>query len=147
MDHNLENIINHRIATLAVLMKRQVFKIIARKDLKITPDQWVILYFLWQENGLSIGELAKRAKKDFANVTRIVEKLVKMDYVTKKKSEKDSRVCNVFLQPKVDAIKNDIQNCWKEASDVALKGVTQAEQKQLTDILIKIENNILVDLE
>ena len=146
MDYNLENIVNHRISTIAVLMKRQVFKILAEKNLKVTPDQWVVLYFLWQENGLSIGEIAKKAKKDFANVTRIVDKLKTMDYVTKKKSKKDNRICNVFLQPKANEIKNDIQNCWKEASDVALSGISELEQKQLMDILVKVENNILLDL-
>ena len=77
-DFNLENIINHKISMLSILMKRQVLKIIAENKLDITPEQWVVLFYLWQENGLSVGEIASRSKKDFANVTRIVEKLIKM---------------------------------------------------------------------
>lgn len=147
MDYNLENIVNHRISMLAVLMKRQVFKILAEENLEITPDQWVVLYYLWQENGLSVGEIAKRSKKDFANVTRIVDKLIKMEYVVKKKSNQDSRIYNVFVLSKADAIKDDIQNCWKQASDIALKDISKTEQKELMEILVKIENNILNNLE
>lgn len=146
MDYNLENIVNHRISIIAVLMKRQVFKILTEKNLKITPDQWVVLYFLWQENGLSIGEIANRSKKDFANVTRIVDKLVKTGYITKNKSEEDGRSFKVFILPKANNIKQDIQNCWKQASDIALNGIGESEQEQLMNILAKIEKNILIDL-
>ncbi len=132
---------------LAVLMKRQVFKLIADYKLKITPDQWVVMYYLWQENGLSVGEIARRSKKDFANVTRIVDKLEKMEYVAKRKSKKDSRISNVFIQPKADEIKADIQNCWKQASDIALLEVSEQEQQQLMKILGKIEKNILESIE
>lgn len=147
MDYNLENVVNHRISMLAVLMKRQVFKLIADNNLKITPDQWVVMYYLWRENGLSVGEISRRSKKDFANVTRIVDKLSKMGYVIKKKSKKDSRISNVFIQPKADEIKTDIQNCWKQASDIALNEISISEQEQLVEILVKIESNILRSLE
>lgn len=147
MDYNLENIVNHRISMIAVLMKRQVFKLIAENNLKITPDQWVVMYYLWQKDGLSVGEIAGRSKKDFANTTRIVEKLEKLGYVTKRKSKKDSRISNVFLLPKAEAIRNDVQNIWKQASDIALKEVSDSEQEQLMEILAKIENNVLKSLE
>ena len=147
MDFNLEHIINHKISMLSVLMKRQVLRIIADNKLDVTPEQWVVMFYLWQENGLSIGEIASRSKKDFANVTRIIDKLIKMKYVTKKKSKKDGRIFHVFIQPKADNIKNDIQNCWKQASDIALNEISVLEQQQLVKILDKIESNILSDLE
>lgn len=147
MDYKLENVVNHRISMLAVLMKRQVYQLIAANNLKITPDQWVVMYYLWQENGLSVGEIARRSKKDFANVTRIVDKLERTGYVNKLKSKEDGRISRVFIQPKADEIKSDIQDCWKQASDIALAGVSPAEQEQLMEILIKIENNILKSIE
>lgn len=147
MDYRLEDVINHRISMLALFMKRQILKILNEKKLEITPDQWMVLYYLWEEDGLSVGEIAKRSKKDFANVTRIIDKLVKVKYIKKKKSEKDSRISNVFLLPKGEAVKAAVQNCWKEASDIALQGISSSEQQQLITILEKIENNILNDLE
>lgn len=146
-DVKLENIINHKVAILALLMKRQVFKILADNNLEITPDQWVVMYYLWEENGLSIGEIARRSKKDFANVTRIVDKLEKRKYVTRRKSKKDSRSYNVFILKKTEKIKKEIQNIWKQASDIALSGISISEQKQLMRILTKIENNVLKNLD
>jgi DNA-binding MarR family transcriptional regulator len=147
MENKLENSVNHRIATLAVLLKRQVFQIIAKNELEITPEQWVVIYYLWQENGLSIGEIANRTKKDFANVTRIINKLEKIGYISKIRSDKDSRSFNVFINTKADAIKDAVQKCWKQSSDLALKGISEQEQQYLLGIIDKIENNILENLK
>lgn len=146
-DFNFENVINHRIGMLALLMKRHILKIISDHNIDITPEQWTVLFYLLQENGLTIGEIANRSKKDFANVTRIVDKLNKMEFVTKVKSKKDGRIFHVFIQPKAAKTKKDIQKCWKKASAIALNEVSQAEQQQFMEILIKIENNILRELE
>lgn len=147
MEFKLESSVNHSIGSLAVLLKRQVFRIIADNELKITPDQWVVLYFLWQKDGLSVGEIASLAKKDFANVTRIVDRLEKLDYILKRKSEKDTRMSNVFILPKADLIKDKIQNCMQESTNIALKGIGEEEQSCLLNTLAKIERNILENLE
>jgi len=143
MNFNLDHSVNHNIATLAVLLKRQVFRIISKNKLEITPDQWVVLYYLWQKDGSSMGDIASKSKKDFANVTRIVDKLVKQGYVCKRKSKTDSRISNIYLQDKAERIKQGIQDCWEESSAIALKGISEEEQQTLLKILGKIEVNIL----
>lgn len=147
MDFKLEDSVNHRIATLAVLLKRQVFRIIAENKLGITPDQWVVMYCLWQENELSVGEISNRTKKDFANITRIVDKLEKLGYVNKVKSTKDSRSTNIHILPKADEIKEQLQNCWKESTDLAMRGISEKEQQEFISIIERIEKNILENLK
>ena len=144
---NLEKTINHRIATLAGLLKRQAYHIILENNLTITPEQWVVLYYLWKENGLTVGEISVKTKKDFGNVTRIIVKLEKMGFVEKRKNDSDSRSFKVFYLPKSEAIKKEVQNCWKQSSDIALKGVSQSEQQQLLETIEKIETNILNNMK
>lgn len=147
MEFKLEDSVNHRIATLAVLLKRQVFRIIAENNLGITPEQWVVLYSLWQENELSVGEISSRTKKDFANTTRIVNKLEKLGFISKVKNTKDSRSTNIHILPKADEIKDKLQSCWKTSTNLAMKGITESEQQELLKIIEKIENNILDNLK
>ncbi len=143
----LEDSVNHKIATLAGLLKRQVFRIIAENKLNITPDQWVILYYLWQEDGLTVGSLASLSKKDFGNITRIIDKLVKLEYVEKRKSDIDSRVSHIFLLPGAEEIKESIQKCWKQSTDIALKGINDSEKSLMLNLLDRIESNILEEME
>ncbi len=147
MDYRLEDSVNHRVATLAVLLKRQVFRIIAENKIGITPDQWVIMYCLWQENELSVGEISNRTKKDFANVTRILDKLEKIGYVTKVKNTNDNRSTNIHILPKADEIKNKLQNCWIESTELAMRGISKEEQILFLNTIEKIEKNILVNLK
>jgi len=143
MSFNLENSVNHNIATIAVLLKRQVYRVIADHKLNITPDQWVVMYYLWEENGLSVGEIAKRSKKDFANVTRIIEKLKKLGYINKKKSKKDSRVSHIYILPEADQLKDKIYKSMIESTALALEGFNDSEQEVLLALLKRIEHNIL----
>ncbi len=147
MKIKLEETANHRVAMLGALLKRQIFRIIAKNKVEITPDQWVILYYLWQTDGLSIGELAEKTNKDFANVTRIVNKLEQAGYVEKIKCSTDSRKLSVHVLPKAEGIKEKVQHCWQESMDIALKGISIDEQKKLIEIIDKMESNILESLE
>ena len=147
MEFNLDHTVNHRIATVAILLKRQVYRIIAENKLEITPEQWVVMYYLWKENGLSVKEIASRSRKDMGNVTRIVDKLSKLGYVSRRKGEKDSRVSNIYILPKAEEIKEQIQNCWRESTEIAINGISDAEQQLLLGILDKVEKNILENLD
>ena len=66
--------VNHKIAKLSGIIKRQIYQIISEEGLDITPEQWVLLVNLWENDGQTIGDLVTQSKKEFANVTRIVEK-------------------------------------------------------------------------
>lgn len=142
MNINLDQSINHRIVTVAGLLKRQIFRIIAENKTEITPEQWVILNYLWEKNGLTISELVEKSKKDFANVTRIVEKLQKQEYVTKKKNKNDGRSYLVYLTDKATDIKTEVEKCWQLSLNLSLKGISEKEQNNVLNILQKIEDNI-----
>lgn len=144
MDFYLEKSVNHQVANIAVLLKRQVYRIIAEHNLDITPEQWIVLYYLWRDDGLTIGEIAKRSKKDYGNISRIVDKLVKMGYVLKQKDAIDSRVSHIILQAKADEIKEATESCWIASTNIAMKGFKQEEQDTMLSLLKRMENNILM---
>ena len=122
MNMILEHQINHQIAILAGLLKRQTYRIIAEERLEITPEQWVILHYLWEENGLSMGDLVIKSRKDFANVTRIVENLKKQGYITKKeKAGKMVEATWYIVQKKGQEIKPGIEKCQKRSTEISLK--------------------------
>lgn len=143
----LNNQINHRIITLAGLLKKQIHRIIAEHDISITPDQWVLLSYLLDDNGLSIGELVAKSKKDFANVTRIVEKLRKQGYIEKKKNKTDNRSYLIFYTEKALSIKADIEEYQQQSLNISLQNISKEEEEWLLEVLTKIEDNSLQYLE
>lgn len=142
---DLEKIINHRIVTLALLLKREAYRVIAENKLDITPEQWVVLYYLWQEDALLVGELVKKSKKDFANISRIVEKLIASGYIEKKRSKDDGRSFRVYLLPKAGLIRNKVNECWLILSDILKAGISEEEQAFFLNILDKMERNLFAE--
>jgi Transcriptional regulators len=141
-EYNFDTSINHQLATTANSLRRLAFKLIAEKGLDITPEQWVVLYYLWTENGLSLSMLTEKSRKDFANVSRIVDKLVKAGYIEKRKSETDSRSYNVFLLPHAESLRSKVISCWQEATEILMNGIPSEKQKMLLDLFSKIDKNL-----
>jgi DNA-binding MarR family transcriptional regulator len=135
------------MAIVAGQTKRLVYRVIAESGLTITPDQWTVLYYLWKEDGLTMGELAACMKKDFANVTRVVELLVRDGYIKKVRNSEDKRSYRVFIQPKVNGIQAAIENVFQIMETLSLKGISKDEQKVMLGILARIESNVIEQLE
>ena len=49
---DIDKMVNHKIAKLSGIIKRQIYQIISEEGLDITPEQWVILVYLWENDGL-----------------------------------------------------------------------------------------------
>jgi DNA-binding MarR family transcriptional regulator len=67
------------------------------KEYGITPEQWVVLNFLWEEDGITPKELADLTFKDKPNTNRILDNLRKMGFIVRKPHPTDKRAFQVFL--------------------------------------------------
>ncbi len=143
MKNKLDRQINHRLAILSGLIKRQVYRIISDEGINITPEQWTILSYLWEEDGLTIGEIVSRSRKDFANVTRIIGKLEKQEYVKKKKNKEDRRSYRVYCTEKSNEIKPGTLKCQQRSLEISLNGISGADQQKLLQIIERMEKNSL----
>jgi DNA-binding MarR family transcriptional regulator len=63
------------------------------------PQLWVVKT-IYENGGLSLGELSKRMYLNPSTITGVVDRLEKKRYVLRDRSEKDRRVVKVQLTPK-----------------------------------------------
>lgn len=140
---DIDKMVNHKIARLSGILKRQIYQIISEERLDITPEQWVILVYLWENDGQAIGDLVAQSQKDFANVTRIVEKLSQNRYIIKRRNHKDGRSVLLYCTEKVKTIMPHIIKCQRQSLNISLKGISREEQDTLLHILDKIEKNCI----
>ena len=147
MAFDLENTVNYRIVTTESLLRRSIFRVISHNSIEITPEQLPMLYFLWRKDGLTVGELAKNSKKDFANTTRIVDKLIAAGYAEKRQNTDDCRKYNIYVTNLGEAIKEIVHKCWHESLGIATNGISKKDQTLLISLLLKIDENILAFLD
>lgn len=139
----LEKSVNHHIAISAIMIKRVFFKILDNNKLDITPEQWNILYHLNESDGMTIGKLSEITYKDFANMSRITQKLETAGFIEKKREVADKRTFKLFITEKGKELNDQLHQCAFESTNIALEGLDEQTRK----IMIKNLRHIITNTE
>ncbi len=108
----------------------------------ITVDQWGILNLLWEEDGQTPVELARRADKDKPNVTRLLKILEEKHLVTRRPDPQDRRSHRIFLTEAGAALKDVLLPVATSCLQRACQGLTREEVATLKSLLNRIYSNV-----
>lgn len=100
-----------------------------------------IIYALFTAPRLTMADISRGINKDKATVTALVDKLVRLGYVTKERDSGDSRVVYVALTPKGSGLQPVFETISKDMLDRFYSNITDDEKENLLRILKKINNN------
>ena len=75
------------------------------KPLGLTYTQYVALLALWEEDGLSVGELGRRLHLDSGTLTPLLKRMEQDGLLSRHRSEADNRVVTVTLTESGRALK------------------------------------------
>ncbi|WP_394774205.1 MarR family winged helix-turn-helix transcriptional regulator [Flavobacterium sp.] len=107
----------------------------------ITVDQCLVLIILNDNEKISQIEIAKLIFKDNASITRIIELMVKKDYLTRQVDEFDKRKTKLIITEKGKKTVVLLTPVFKLNRETALNGVSGEEIELLDKILNKIISN------
>jgi DNA-binding MarR family transcriptional regulator len=100
-----------------------------------------IIYALFKKPRLTMAEIAEKIGRDKSTVTALVDKLVRLRFVTKERDTEDTRVVYVTLTQKGNELKPIFDAISSEILDVFYKDISENEKEELIRILNKIYNN------
>jgi DNA-binding MarR family transcriptional regulator len=109
----------------------------------ITPDYWIVLETLWEEDNLTIGQLAKRTHKDNAGLSRILDGMERNDLVNRIQSPTDKRAFLIVLTKYANGLKEKLAQIEIETLEKATKGLNPIEVKEL----VRMMNHLFENLE
>lgn len=107
----------------------------------ITVDQCLVLLILNKHTEYSQKEIASLIFKDNASITRIIELMVKKEYLTRKINELDRRKFNLEITEKGKTTIELLAPVIELNRRTALNGLSTTEIEQLDKILDKIISN------
>jgi DNA-binding MarR family transcriptional regulator len=107
----------------------------------ITVDQCLVLIILNEDSDFSQKEIADLIFKDKASITRIVELMVKKDYLIRGMNELDRRKFNLEITEKGKNTIELLSPIIKQNRKTALFGLSANEIELLDKILCKIISN------
>jgi DNA-binding MarR family transcriptional regulator len=107
----------------------------------ITVDQCLVLIILTGNEKISQIEIAKLIFKDNASITRIIELMVKKDYLRREANEFDKRKTKLIITQKGKKTVVLLTPVFRLNRQTALDGVSAEEIELLDKILHKIISN------
>jgi DNA-binding MarR family transcriptional regulator len=119
------------------LAQKNISKVV--KD--ITVDQGLVLIILSENQNIAQNELANLVFKDNASITRIIELMVKKEYITRTIHAEDRRKFNLEITEKGLKTLELIQPVIKTNRQTALEGLSMQEIDLLDKTLNKIITN------
>ena len=99
-----------------------------------------VIHLLSMYQGISISELLKRLKVTKQSLNRVLKDLIKLEILTFKKDDQDTRIKHVFLNEKGKKIFNEIFDLQKKRIYNALLNSSSEEVINFDNVLSKIIN-------
>ncbi|RXM53715.1 MULTISPECIES: MarR family winged helix-turn-helix transcriptional regulator [unclassified Chryseobacterium] len=109
----------------------------------ITIDQWLIIKAILENPGITQNEIGDLVFKDNASVTRIIDLMVKSEYVIRHVHPDDRRKTNLEVTDSGKKVIREVQNIVENNREIALKGVSKDELEMMYSALLKISENCL----
>ena len=131
-----------RLSRIGVLSKAFAIQTFNKLNIEITPEQFLILMALNDNDGIYQRQLATMTFKDRPNINRIVNILEKKDYIFSKNSSNGRLIKQLFITDKGKEVCNKILPIIFEVWNTTTKGLEEDEIEQFIKTLQKIEQNL-----
>ena len=109
--------------------------------LKITIDQWLVLKCLKENPNTTQVELAEKVFKDNASITRIIDLLVKANYLERTINQTDRRKFDLKITISGEKTLEDVYKIVLKNRSKALENISIEEIETVSSILKKISFN------
>lgn len=128
--------ISYLLAKVSVGHRKMLEKTASRIGLH--GGQIFVLMELWKNDGLRQVDLASRLDVAPPTVNKILGGLLEGDFVTRSKYEDDARSTRIFLTPKGEAAKAQLESEWVVLEEETTINLTDTEVLVLKQLLNRL---------
>ncbi|GLT19124.1 MarR family transcriptional regulator [Vibrio zhanjiangensis] len=103
---------------------------------------WPTLMCLWEQEGVTQREIAKKSKVESSTTTRTLDKLEKLGLVQRQVDPNSRRSFRIYLTDKGRALQKEITPIPQSVNHHILSALCSSEQKEMIRLLQKLVANI-----
>lgn len=129
------------VTQVARAMRTQLSRGLAESGLYAGQD--TVVQLLSEQDGLTPGALAQRLGVKAPTMTRTIGRMEAQGFVERRTDEADGRLTMVHLTDEGRARVDSIARAVGEAEQMAVRGLSGKEIKQLVKLLAVVEDNLL----
>lgn len=115
---------------------------IALNALGLHTGQEMILFQLWEKEGITQSQIAETLCVEAPTVTKMLQRLEKSGFVERRPDPDDGRVSRVYLTSAGKSLEEPVQAVWKQLEAQTIAGLSDMEQGLLKRLLLQIQANL-----
>ncbi|KXF81587.1 MarR family winged helix-turn-helix transcriptional regulator [Enterovibrio coralii] len=108
----------------------------------LTIALWPTMMCLWEEEGVTQREIAKKAKVESSTTTRTLDKLEKLELVERRADPDSRRNYRIFLTKKGKDLEALVSHLPIDINAALLSSLNEKEKAQLVDLLQKVVHTV-----
>ena len=93
----LDHALGFRVYRLSQLFRTALYRAFQAEGHEVTPEQWIVLVRLWQQDGATQSALVESTLKDKATLSRILDVMERSGMVVRRPDPVDARSRRVHL--------------------------------------------------
>ncbi|MDR0988001.1 MAG: MarR family transcriptional regulator [Prevotellaceae bacterium] len=109
--------------------------------LEITPEQWTVLIYLWERDGVTQQELCNATYKDKPSMTRLIDNMERQHLVVRISDASDRRANRIHLTKEGKKLEPETRRVAEQTLQEALEGVTPQALDVSQEVLRAIFQN------
>ena len=126
---------------VSAAINRKLHRNFRQGGLDISPEQWTVLIFLWEKDGVTQQELCNATFKDKPSMTRLIDNMEKQHLVVRISDKKDRRTNQIHLTRTGKDMEEKARRIANETLVEALKGISSNDMKVSQEVLRRIFQN------
>jgi len=101
----------------------------------LTPPQFALLAFLWQQDGLTQVELSEKGQIDRSTVGGLIDRLERNALLERRQHPQDRRAYRIYLTEQGKALEETLSACAERSLKRITSGLNEDEIKELRRML------------
>jgi DNA-binding MarR family transcriptional regulator len=126
----------------SIAIARRLQKKFNNAALRITIEQWSVLYHLWKQDGQSQQELCNATFRDKPSITRLLDNLEKLQLVKRVASADDRRINRIYLTKTGLKLQEQSMMLAENTLNEALEGVPPEQIEVCKSVLQLVYDNL-----
>lgn len=106
----------------------------------VTPGQYGILKCLWDENGLTVKQLAERMCLDSSTITGLLDRMEQKGLIKRRPDPSDRRALSVILTPAGQQLEAPVSQAIIDANQAVMENISAGDAQNLMQLLLSFNH-------
>ncbi|WP_437484703.1 MarR family transcriptional regulator [Sorangium sp. So ce1014] len=121
----LDNALGYWVARVYLASRAAMYRRFRAHGVEITPEQWMVLVRLWEQEGVTQTHLAERTFRDVPTMSRILALMDRDGLIARRQDPTDRRARLVYLTARGRQLRKALSSEAKAMVDALRAGISE----------------------